>query len=178
MLRCLVVLIGLLVTSGCVIMAGTPSIHPHSEIMAPTFCLHDGKSEPRAITGIAVVRGEKVNDERIEWLESDDPWIAMWEGRDQAAWVLEYAPDGSDPLVKTFSCITYGKALPGYKETIPALPLTPERLYRVMIKTKDVDGDAMMYFIIRLDSVGRPVKLEYLFPHTAARARDVQVITQ
>ena len=178
MLRCLVVLIGLLVTNGCVIMAGTPSIHPHSEIMAPTFCLHDGKSEPRAITGIAVEQGEKVNDERIEWLESDDPWIAMWEGRDQAAWALEYAPDGSDPPANSYSCITYGKAPPGYKETTPALPLTPERLYRVRIVTEDADADATMYFIIRLDSVGRPVKLEYLFLHTQARACDVQVITQ
>ena len=82
MLRCLVALIGLLVTNGCVIMAGEPSIHPHSEIMGSTFCLHGGKSEPRAITGIAVERGEKVNDERIEWIQSDEPWIAMWEGRD------------------------------------------------------------------------------------------------
>ena len=178
MLRCLVPLIGLLVTCGCVIMAGTPSIHPHSEIMAPTFCLHDGQSQPRAITGIAVERGEKVNDERIEWLESDVPWIAMWEGRDQAAWVLEYAPDGADPPANTYSCIIYGKPPPGYKEKSPALPLTPERLYRVSIRTEDADADASMYFIIRLDSVGKPVKLEYLFLHTAARARDVRVITR
>ena len=153
MLRCLVALISLLVTSGCVIGAGTPSIHPHSEIMAPTFCLHDGKSEPRAITGIAVERGEKVNDEPIKWIESDEPWIAMWEGRDQAAWVLEYTPDGSDPPANTYACITYGKAMPGYKEKSPALPLTPERLYRVTIQTEDADADATMYFIIRLDSV-------------------------
>ena len=178
MLRCLVALIGLIVMSGCITMAGTPSIHPHSEIMTPTFCLHGGKSEPQAITGIAVERGEKVNDERIEWRESDLPWIAMWKGRDQAAWVLEYAPDGSNPPVNTYSCITYGKAPPGYRETTPALPLTPERLYRVTIQTEDADANASMYFIIRLDSVGRPVKLEYLFLHTAARARDVQVITR
>ncbi len=127
MLRCLVALIGLLVTSGCVIMAGTPSIHPHSEIMAPTFCLHSGKSEPRAITLITVIRGDKVNDDRIEWLESGPAWQGLWEGHDQAAWVLEYAPDGSAPLAKAYSCITYGKAPPGYKETIPAQPLILER---------------------------------------------------
>ena len=178
MLRCLVALISLLITSGCVIVAGIPSIHPHSEIMTPTFCLHYGNSEPRAITGIAVERGEKVNDERIEWIGSDEPWIAMWEGRDQVPWILEYAPDGSDPPANTYACITYGKALPGYKEKSPALSLTPERLYRVMIQTEDGRAHATMYFIIRLDSVGRPVKLEYLFPHTAARARDVQVITR
>ena len=81
MLRCLVVLIGLLITSGCVIMAGTPSIHPHSQIMAPTFCLHGGKSEPLPITGIAVERGEKVNDERIEWSESAHSMAGVVEGR-------------------------------------------------------------------------------------------------
>ena len=177
MLRCLVALIGLLVTCGCVIMAGTPSIHPYSEIMAPTFCLHGGKSEPRPITGIVVERGEKVNDERIEWRDSGNPWWRLWKGRDQAAWSLEYAPDDSYPPANTYSCITYGKPPPGYKEKSPALPLTPERLYRVAIQTEGADGDASMYFIVRLDSVGSPVKLEYLFTHTAAQARDVQVIT-
>ena len=157
-------------------MAGTPSLHPHSDITAPTFCLHGGKSEPRAITGIAVERGEKVDDERIEWIGSEEPWIAMWEGRDQAAWVLEYTPDGSAPLMKTYSCITYGKAPPGYKEKSPALPLTPERLYRVTIQTKDAQSDAGMYFIIRLDSMGRPIKLEYAPAHGGAY--NVQVIIQ
>ena len=178
MLRCLVALIGLLIISGCVIMAGTPSIHPHSEIMAPTFCLHGGRSEPLPITGIAVERGENVNDERIEWRESGNPWWRLWKGRDQAAWSLEYAPDGSDPPTNTYACITYGKALPGYKEKSPALPLTPERFYRVTIQAEDADADATMYFIIRLDLAGRPVKLEYLFLHTAAQARDVQAITR
>ena len=176
MLRCLVALIGLLVTCGCVIMAGTPSLHPHSDITAPTFCLHGGKSEPLPITRIAVIRGDKVNDERIEWRESGNPWRGLWEGSDQTAWVLEYTSDGSDPPANTYSCITYGKAPPGYKETTPALPLTPERLYRVMIQTEGTPENATMYFIIRLDSVGRPVKLEYI--STILNLRDVQVITQ
>ena len=149
MLRCLVALIGLLITSGCMIMAGTPSIHPHSQIMAPTFCLHGGKSEPLPITGIAVIRGDKVNDERIKWGESGNPWRGLWEGSDQVAWVLEYVPDGSDPPANTYACITYGKALPGYKEKSPALPLTPERLYSIAIKTEDTPDRAEMYFKIR-----------------------------
>ena len=179
MLRCLVVLIGLLATSGCITWAGEPSLHPHSEIMEPTFCLHGGAGdvEPRAITRIAVVRDEKVNDERIEWVESGPPvWYRLWRGGDQLAWVLEYAPDDSASLVKTFSCITYGKAPPGYKEKSPALPLTPERLYRVKVETEDAQVGAGMFFIIRLDSVGRPVKLEYAPAHGGAYK--VQVITQ
>ena len=177
MLRCLVPLIGLLLTSGCVIMAGNPSIHPHSEVVAPTFCLHGGRSEPLPITRIAVIRGEKVNDEPIKWGESGPPaWWGLWKGADQLVWSLEYAPDGSDPPPNTYACITYGKALPGYKETTSALPLIPERIYRVTIETEDTSEQAMMYFIIRLDSVGRPVKLEYI--STILDLRPVQVITQ
>ncbi len=176
MLRCFVVLIGLLITCGCVIMAGIPSIHPHSQIMTPTFCLHGGKSVPLPITRIMVERGEKVNDEPIEWSESATPWRGLWKRADQEAWVLEYAPDGSDPPPNTYACITYGKALPGYKEKIPALPLTPERIYNVTIKTEDTLEYAELYFIIRLDSVSRPVKLEYI--STILDLRPVQVITQ
>ena len=95
---------------------------------------------------------------------------------DQVVWVLEYVPDGSYPPANTYSCITYGTALPGYEEKIPALPLTPERLYSVTIKTEDTPARAEMYFIIRLDSVGRPVKLEYI--STILDLRPVQVITQ
>ncbi len=177
MLRCLVALVGLLITSGCVIMAGDPSMHPHSKIMTPTFCLHDGNSEPLPITGITVIRAEKVNNERIEWVESGPPaWYGLWRGGDQLAWVLEYAPDGSDPPPNTYACITYGKALPGYKEKTPALPLTPERLYRVEIEREDATSYVKMYFIIRLDLIGRPVKLEYIPSYL--QPRDVQVITQ
>ena len=176
MLRCLVVLIGLLITSGCIIGAGTPSIHPHSQIMTPTFCLHGGKSEPLPITRIMVERGEKVNDEPIEWSESATPWRGLWKGADQEAWVLEYTPDGSDPPANTYACITYGKAPPGYKENIPALPLTPERFYRVEVETEDASHPAEMYFIIRLDPVGSPIKLESAPAHLGAY--NVQVITK
>ena len=173
MLRCLVALIGLIVMSGCITIAGTPSIHRHSEIMVPTFCLHLG-SEPRGITRLRVIRGDTGDDERIEWRESGNTWL--WEGGDQTAWILEYAPDGSDPPANTYSCITYGKALPGYREKSPALPLTPERLYYVAIEREDATADAMIFFIIRLDSVGRPVKLEYTSSNH--EARNVQVITR
>ena len=84
MLRCLVALIGLLVTSGCVILAGVPSIHSLSEVTEPTFCLHLGL-EPHGITRLRVIRGDKVNNERIEWLESGDTWL--WKGPDQKAWI-------------------------------------------------------------------------------------------
>ena len=162
-----------LVSSGCVIIAGTPTIHPHSDIMVPTFCLHIG-SEPREITRLRVRRGDKVNDERIEWLESGDTWL--WDGADQEAWSLEYVPDASDPPANTYSCITYGKAPPGYKEKAPALPLTPERLYYVAIEREDATADAMIFFIIRLDPMGRPVKIEYTSSNHDAH--NVKVITR
>ena len=177
MLRCLVALIGLLITSGCVIVAGIPSIHPHSEIMTPTFCLHYGNSEPVPITRITVIRAEKVNDKPIEWVESGPPaWYGLWRGGDQLAWFLEYTPDGSDPPANSYSCITYGKVLPGYKEKTPALPLTSERLYRVEVETEDAQTGAGLFFIIRLDPMGRPVKLESAPTHLGAY--NVQVITK
>ena len=173
MLRGLVALIGLIVMSGCITIAGTPTIHPHSEIVAPTFCLHLD-SEPREITRLRVMRGDKVNDGRIEWLESGDTWL--WDGADQEAWSLEYVPDASDPPANTYSCITYGKAPPGYKEKAPALPLTPERLYYVAIEREDATADAMIFFIIRLDPMGRPVKIEYTSSNHDAH--NVQVIAR
>lgn len=62
------------------------------------------------------------------------------------------------------------------KEKRPALPLTPERPYRVAIETEDATTDAGLYFIIRLDPMGRPVKLECTSQDH--RARSVQVITR
>ena len=165
-------LICLIVMSGCITIAGTPSIHSLSEVTEPTFCLHLG-SEPRGITRLTVIRGDKVNNERIEWLESGDTWL--WKGPDQKAWILEYALDASDPRANTFSCITYGKAPPGYKEKIPALPLTPERLYYVEIENRDAVAAAEMFFITRLDPMGRPVKIEYASSNHDAH--NVQVIT-
>ena len=144
--------------------------------MTPIFCLHYGNAEPVPITRITVIRVEKVNNERIEWVESGPPvWYGLWRGGDQVAWVLEYAPDGSDPPANTYACISYGKALPGYKEKSPALPLTPERLYSVEVETEDAQVGALMYFIIRLNPMGRPVKLEYAPAHGGAYK--VQVIT-
>ena len=172
-MRCLVVLIGLLVTSGCMTMAGMPSIHPHSEIMAPIFCLHGGDSNPRAITRITVLRDEKVSNHPIEWPESGNTWL--WRGGDQVAWILEYVPDAAAPSVKPFSCITYGKAPPGYKEKAPALPLTPERLYYVAIENADATAEVVLFFISRLDSMGRAIKLEYTSSNH--RAHNVQEIT-
>ena len=154
-----------LVLSGCVRIGAEPSLHPHSEVMSPTFCLFDyDGSDPEPIAAIEVTRRAKENDERIEIMEwrMKTPWAA----RDQEAWDLKYAPDASTPSVKAFSCITYGKAPPGYKEESPALPLTPERIYTVMMASLE-RGDTrdwtsrMIVFIIRLGLNDEPDKLEY-----------------
>ena len=65
------------------------------------------------------------------------------------------------PPAKPFSCITYGKVPPGYKEKAAALPLIPERLYSALIL--DIGRGApnsWVYFIIRSDSTGNPIKIE------------------
>ncbi len=61
-------------------------------------------------------------------------------------------------------------------ETTPALPLTPERLHYVAIEREDATTDAMIFFIIRLDPTGRPVKIEYTSSNHDAH--NVKVITR
>ena len=96
---------------------------------------------------------------------------------DQAAWVMEYAPDPeAEPSPRPFSCITYGKVPPGYIEKSPAAPLDPERLYVVLLDPKEVTARGGMYFIIRADSAGQPTQLEYTLKPT--RLDHVRVVTQ
>ena len=157
----LVVLIcvGCLVSSGCVRLGPEPSVHPHSEVTAPTFCLYDG-DDPQAIVLIHVMRRSKDDDERIDIMEwsSKTPWAATA----QMAWKIEYAPDPeAEPSPRPFSCITYGKVPPGYIETAPAVPLIPERLYTAFIGDNSKRSPGLVLFIIRASDTGSPVKLEY-----------------
>ena len=149
-----------------------PSLHPHSAVTTPTFCLYNG-NDPKPIVSIIVEQRPKDDDQRIEIMEwrRKLPWAAS----DQNAWILEYALDPSDPYQKPFTCITYGKAPPGYIEKIPAQPLIPERLYTVVLKWWGV-----VIFVIRTDSMGRPTHLEYAIdnPLPGARTSGVHVITR
>ncbi len=82
--------------------------------------------------------------------------------------------DEAHPLARPFSCITYGKAPPGYEERIPPVPLVPERLYTAQILPKGVTPMSWVYFIIRADSTGHLAQLEASNdgPH------DIQIINQ
>ena len=180
---CVLIYIVCLVSSGCPapMMHGSP--HPHSELTAPTFCLYEGRvileserhNKPAPINSIQVYRHTKINDEPIDWSK----WLEDADIRprtDQDSWEIEYVPDGkSDPPDRRFSCITYGKAPPGYIEKIPAQPLIPERLYTVMLEW----GDRLI-FVIRADSQGEPTHLEYAIdnPLPGARTGGVHVITR
>ena len=141
---CVLISVVCLVSIGCIMAdrAGPHGLpHPHSELTAPTFCLYEGvfrleseqHNKPAPIYSMRVERRNKIDDEPIDWSK----WMEYGDIRpsiDQVAWEIEYAPDGkSDPSDRRFSCITYGKAPPGYIEKIPAQPLIPERLYTVMI---------------------------------------------
>ena len=151
--------IACLLSSACVRLGPEPSVHPHSAVTVPTFCLYDGDA-PQSIVSIHVVRRSKDDDERIDIMEwsSKTPWAAA----DQMAWKIEYAPDSeAQTLQRPFSCITYGKAPPGYIETTPALPLIPERLYTVFMGDNSKRSARLVLFIIRSSDTGSPVKLEY-----------------
>ena len=124
--------------------------------------------------------GRRAFIDEVPWeMEYGDPVAEARLSRDtdQVAWVMEYAPDPeSEPSPRPFSCITYGKVPPGYEETIPAVPLIPERLYTVLLETQEVTTRGGMYFIIRLDSAGHPTQLEYTIK--PARLDHVRAVTQ
>ncbi len=150
---------GCLILSGCVRLGPEPSVHPHSVVTVPTFCLYDGDA-PQSIVSIHVVRRSKDDDERIDIMEwsSKTPWAAA----DQMAWEIEYAPDSeAQPSQRPFSCITYGKVPPGYIKTTPAVSLIPERLYTVFIGDNSKRSAGVVLFIIRSSDTGSPIKLEY-----------------
>ena len=182
---CVLIYIVCLVSSGCVPHSMGPHVlpHPHSELTAPTFCLYEGvfrleserHQKPAPINSIQVYRHPKINDDPIDWSK----WLEYADIRshtDQDSWEIEYAPDGkSDPSDRRFSCITYGKAPPGYIEKIPAQPLIIERLYTVELRP----GGVLM-FVIRADSMGRETHLEYAIetPLLGSRTGGVHVITR
>ena len=186
---CVLISVVCLVSSGCIMAdrAGPHVLpHPHSELTAPTFCLYEGvfrleseeHNKPAPINSIQVCRHTKINDEPIDWSK----WLEYADIRpytDQDSWEIEYAPDGKSDLPdRRFSCITYGKAPPGYIEKIPAQPLIPERLYTVSIRGYPVGG--VLSFVIRVDSMGRPTHLEYAIntPLPGSRTGGVHVITR
>ena len=155
--------------------------HPHSDVTAPTFCLHEGDARdkdapPVPIYRIIVLRDKQNRgNQRLEWRN----WSLWRDGRRgyPIAWEMEYAPDPeAQPSPRPFSCITYGKVPPGYDEKIPAVPLIPERLYAVLLETQEVTARGGMYFIIRLDLTGHPTQLEYTIKPT--RLDQIREITQ
>ena len=156
--------VGCLVSTGCVpIILWHGYTHPHSAVTAPTFCLYWGEdehSQPIPIYEISVIRYEAFSDdERFEWHN----WRSEQEPfADEVTWVMQYVPDDeAHPPARPLSCITYGKAPPGYDELIPPLPLIPERMYTVSIRpTKYPLPMSRVYFIIRADSTGHPIQLE------------------
>lgn len=148
-----IICVGVSVMGGCVRITGSLAIHPHSSVTAPMFCLFVGGDEAGPIGEIEVYpRGEF-----------------------KPVWLIEYGPDPAQPYVRPLACITYGKLPPGYKEKVPAVPLTPEQLYYVAIrKPRDFASPAEVSFTLRSDHSGEPVKLEY----RSTRYRGLQVITE
>ena len=172
--------VGCLVSSGCqTIILQHGYTHPHSAVTAPTFCLYEGRdehSQPIPIYQIIVIRHEAFSDDKqFEWHN----WRSgQGLDADQVTWEIQYVPDDHDQaLTKPLSCITYGKAPPGYDEPIPPLPLIPERIYRVGIRSKGLLPNSTAYFIIRADSMGHPTQLEVSHDRRYGRD-DIHIITQ
>ena len=155
----LIICIASYALNGCVPGRGFVTIHPLSEVTSPTFCLHTAVPHEPIPT---------------KWLKvstyAEERWKTLWE--------LAYAPEGSDIPARPFSCITYGRPPPGYKEKAPAAALIADKWYSARLDD-NADGAfpyAELHFIIRSDSSGRTTKLEYLYP--GGYDKRVHVITK
>ena len=141
------------------------TVPPYSEVSRPTFCLHDisEKSEhlhqiadPLYIGEIAVFRFWESEKHNQQDLGVKTPW----RGHDKCFWRMQYRPtdkQASHPL----HCIQYGAVPPGYKELVPAKPLEINRVYTVNLYGVDGHPSLAVRFILRPDSSGTPVRLEY-----------------
>ena len=154
MMRYIPALMALLFTSGCSNIVGRGIVHPHSSVTSPTFCVYSESlrseepkrsqnSEPLAIKRLEVYQTHEKSDVVVE------------------AWVIHYLPNPLYEELRPFSCITYGKLPPGYREKAPALPLIPETHYSVRLSPIPSYYQGSIRFNIRLDSSGQPAKLEY-----------------
>ena len=156
-MRCVLVLTALLAATGCARTAARAILHPHSSVTSPTFCYYreswrgNKREEPE--------RSQKSEPRAIERLE-----VYLIHGdnaRKEEAWVIHFLPDPLYTELKPYSCITYGKLPPGYREKAPASPLIPERHYSVRLEPHGSAYTGFLEFYIRLDANGQPAKLEY-----------------
>ena len=105
-----VLLIGIssLFLSGCASRLLHGSAHPHSDVITPTFCLHEGDADGKDAPPVPIYRisvfqtNEKRDNQRLEWRN----W-RLWRGRggrrafiDEVPWETEYG----DPTVASTLC--------------------------------------------------------------------------
>ena len=150
----------LLVCVGCHPPRRYISVDSGSAVMQPTFCLYrDPDFQQRLnIRNLTVWKVPRSAEEKNRW-KIDWPF----DGR-QTVWHVEYK--ASDTFMKRLltsfvPCLTYGEVPPGYQEKVKARPLEPEEFYGVWIRGNDGMVSEDLYFIIRLDGMGIPERLEY-----------------
>lgn len=154
------------------------TIHPLSEVTCPSFCLYHGVKKPIAIKWLRVsAPGDTRSDRKTVWELAYAP-ESVPEPKPGAPTLsdLVQPPEPDVIPVKPFSCITYGRAPPGYKEQTPAAPLIPDTWYSVGADHRaERTYPAVLSFIIRSDSSGRSSTLEY--KHYGGSFTRVGVIT-
>lgn len=162
----------LLVTTGCSRHIERALIHPNSTVNLPTFCFYREDVHTKMpkrhhhSTPIVIERIEvwcTLHDDQFEWGSEADKRSYNLPAKE--AWIAQYLPDPLLAPTEPFDllpCIIYGKLPPGYREKAPAIPLTPEKLYRVNLRTKNYGYMDSLRFIIRLGPNGEPVRLEYI----------------
>ena len=140
--------------NGCSIgRAGYFRIHPLSAVTKPEFCFYNNAKKPKPIRWLEVRDNKETLWELV--YAPEEPGTPTWESKYEP-------PSPPDIPARPFSCITYGRAPPGYQEKTPAAPLMPDTWYsaRVHYRAGGV-YPAHLRFIIRPDSSGQSGTLEY-----------------
>lgn len=172
--------VGVAIWSGCTPRLSWITVDPQSDVARPTFCLHDrrGKSEhlyrvtkPLYINEIIVRRFYEIEEHNQRELGLKTPWRAY----DKVFWRMQYLPEDKK-ATHPLHCIRYGQVPPGYKDLVPAQPLEANRVYSVRLYSfETIDRSVWMRFLLRPDSAGVPMRLEYVIEGNENR-RDPIVI--
>ena len=162
-------LIGQVAWSGCYYLSSRVLLDRHSDVTHPTFCLHKRSGKPKYLYGVTkplyirkilVVRYHETEEHNQRELGLNTPW----RGDDKVFWSMEYLPDDKK-TTHPLHCIRYGDVSPGYKELVPAQPLETDRVFSVRLEGfNQTDDSDSMEFVLRPDSSGAPVRLEYANP--------------
>ena len=177
----IITLVSLLISgfcvAGCVPAPGYIVIDSQSEMMNPTFSMYLGSfrhHQVRLDIGTIIVwEALRSSEEKRGW-EFNSGHVRLPMGyhprpaETNMVWYLQYEEPSDNFIQKLLggsaspvSSLTYGDVPPGYEEKVKAGHLEPERFYVVQMREYRGRPSEGMTFIIRLNEMDVPDRLEY-----------------